>query len=99
MQTAKYVDTPQQTAVIEMPAGVWSKSLNTVYHNETLRGRRWRSPSLRSDDPLGFLTPPNRNTAVHVSTLGDRHTFSLVATTKRHWVYLHSLRGQRETKD
>lgn len=27
-----------------MPAGVWSKSLNTVYHNETLRGRRWRFP-------------------------------------------------------
>lgn len=59
-----------------MPAGVWSKSLNTVYHNETLRGGRWRSPSLRSDAPLGFLTPPNLNTTVHVRTSGGRHTIS-----------------------
>lgn len=68
MQTAQYVDTSQQTAMIEITAGVWSRSLNTVYHNETLTGRQCCSPSLRSDDPLGFL---NTSQSEHCSTCVD----------------------------
>lgn len=55
MLTSTYVDTTQQTAVIETPAGVWSESLNLVYHNEIHRGRH----SSRRVALLGFLTLPN----------------------------------------
>lgn len=34
--TSKHVDTPQQTVMIETPAGVKRESVNPVYHNEAL---------------------------------------------------------------